>query len=352
MRQRARNDRAAEAAAARSRLEGLASQARALEACILVEVIEYTRAGLHREFDGYSGLRDWIVSCFDFNYAQAGQYARIARLAPKFRHLTDAALAGRARVDAVAYAVRQLDVTGLRVWARSHYPEPVPSPYDPSVLCRTPEELVTEHCVHSSFTELKDAIAQMLAERESRQDAMLDELAQETLQRVDLWRQDDGMWALGATLTDQTGRLLDNYLKTATPPPRQGRADADGVLPAQANDHAEALHQLLATAGTDPRVATRHGHTATLSLTADVETLRGEATGRLPRLESEPISVEKARLLACEAGVVPMVFDYTTGEVIEQSRELRLPNVALRRKLEAEQPAGLLVRGPPSGPLV
>ncbi|GAB3992925.1 hypothetical protein GCM10029992_03260 [Glycomyces albus] len=75
-------------------------------------------------------------------------------------------------------------------------------------------------------------------------------------------------------------------------------------------------------------------------MVADVDTLRGKTTGRLPRLEGEPVSVAQARLLACEAGVVPMVFDYDTGEVIEQSRELRLPNTALRRKLEAEQVQG------------
>lgn len=326
--------------AIRSRIETIASGIRELEVAALAEAITYTRAGFHRSFDGYSGLRDWVLSCFDLNYALAGQIARIARLAAKFRSLTEAALSGRARVDAVAYAVRQLDVTGLRVWARRPYPAPVASPYDGAVTCATPEELVAQHCVHASFKELKDAIAAMLAEREAQQEAMLDQMAQESLQRIDLWRQDDGMWTLDATLTDPTGRLLDNYLKTAVPPPRQDETDADGALPAQANRNAEAFHRLLAAAGTAPNAPTRHGHTATLSLVADVDTLRGKTTGRLPRLEGEPISVPKARLLACEAGVVPMVFDYATGEVIEQSRELRLPNTALRRKLEAEQTEG------------
>jgi hypothetical protein len=68
--------------------------------------------------------------------------------------------------------------------------------------------------------------------------------------------------------------------------------------------------------------------------------LQGKETGRLPRLEGEAVSVATARLLACEAGIIPMVYDYQTGEVIDQSRELRLPNTALRRKLEAEQQGG------------
>src|SRR5690606_11970515 len=44
--------------------------------------------------------------------------------------------------------------------------------------------------------------------------------------------------------------------------------------------------------------------------------------------------------LACEASIIPSVFNYTTGEAIELGRALRLPNTALRRKLELEQPDG------------
>ncbi|THV32271.1 HNH endonuclease, partial [Glycomyces paridis] len=60
----------------------------------------------------------------------------------------------------------------------------------------------------------------------------------------------------------------------------------------------------------------------------------------MPLLEGKPISVAQARLLACEAGIIPSVFDYTTGEAVELGRALRLPNTALRRKLELEQPGG------------
>ncbi|GAB4008072.1 hypothetical protein GCM10029992_63520 [Glycomyces albus] len=97
---------------------------------------------------------------------------------------------------------------------------------------------------------------------------------------------------------------------------------------------------MLASFGTDPHAPTRHGHTATLHLTCDLDTLHGEDTGRLPQLEGRPISVAKARLLACEARIIPTVFDYTTGEAIELGRTARLPNAALRRKLELEQPDG------------
>jgi hypothetical protein len=77
-----------------------------------------------------------------------------------------------------------------------------------------------------------------------------------------------------------------------------------------------------------------------LDLVVDIETLQGKDTGRLPLLEGQPVSVARARLLACEAGVIPSVFDYTKGEAVELGRALRLPNPALRRKLELEQPEG------------
>ncbi|MFC3492673.1 HNH endonuclease signature motif containing protein, partial [Glycomyces rhizosphaerae] len=145
---------------------------------------------------------------------------------------------------------------------------------------------------------------------------------------------------LSAELSDTTGRLLDKYLQTACPPPRQEDQDSDGLLPPQEHRHAEALHQLLAGYGSSPQAATRHGHTATLDLTVDIETLQGKDTGRLPLLEGDPISVPRARLLACEGVVIPSVFNYATGEAIELGRALRLPNTALRRKLELEQPGG------------
>jgi hypothetical protein len=148
------------------------------------------------------------------------------------------------------------------------------------------------------------------------------------------------MWAIEGHLSETTGRLLDKYLKTACPPPRQEEQDEDGLLPPQANRNAEALHQLLAGYGSSQEAATRHGHTATLDLVVDIETLQGKDTGRLPLLEGKPISVAMARLLACEAGVIPSVFDYAKGEAIELGRALRLPNAALRRKLELEQPEG------------
>uniref|UniRef100_UPI0019657E16 HNH endonuclease signature motif containing protein n=1 Tax=Glycomyces sp. YM15 TaxID=2800446 RepID=UPI0019657E16 len=157
----------------------------------------------------------------------------------------------------------------------------------------------------------------------------------------------NGMWALEGHLSNATGRMLDKYLQTACPPPRQDEGDPEdgGLLPPQANRHAEALHQLLAGYGSSPQAATRHGHTATLDLTVDIETLQGKDTGRLPLLEGRPISLARARLLACEGLIIPSVFNYAKGEAVELGRALRLPNAALRRKLELEQPGGCAWHG-------
>ena len=43
--------------------------------------------------------------------------------------------------------------------------------------------------------------------------------------------------------------------------------------------------------------------------------------------------------------VIPSVFNYATGEAVELGRAVRLPNTALRRKLELEQPEGCAWNG-------
>lgn len=333
------SDRDAQAALLRSRLESLAAQSRVRDAHTLQAVIAYTAAGHHKACDGFSGIRDWIMECFDFNAACAGQMASIARLAPKFKHLAEAALSGAARIDAIAYAVRRLEREGLGVYSRVPYGAPVESPFDASVPCGTPEELIREYCIHSARAELAEHFDRICAELFDEQ-ALLDDMSQQTLAWLEVNERPDGMWDLDGRLTADTGKLLSNALRTAVPPPRQEDADADGVLPAASNRNVEALHQMVASYGTDPEAPKRHGHTATLNLMCDLDTLKGEKTGRLPMLDGRPVSVAKARKLACEAGIIPSVFDYDKGEAIELGRAKRLPNVALRHKLELEQPNG------------
>ncbi|GAA2266950.1 hypothetical protein GCM10009853_020230 [Glycomyces scopariae] len=332
-------DRDQQAALQRSRLEALAAQARSLEAATLGEVIAYTSAGLHKTCDGFSGIRDWIMESFAFNASSAGQMASIARLAPKYKYLAEAALSGSASLDAIAYAMRRLEREGLAVYSRVPYPSPVESPYDGSTRCRTPEELIREYCVHAARSELAELFDKVCAELFDQQ-SLLDELSQQTLAWMEVSERADGMWDLDGRLTGDTGRLLSNALRTAVPPPRQDEADEVGVLPSASRRNAEALHQMVAAYGADPGAPKRHGHTATLNLLCDIETLREEKTGRLPVLDGKPVSVAKARLLACEAGIIPSVFDYETGEALELGREKRLPNTALRHKLELEQQGG------------
>jgi hypothetical protein len=332
-------DRDTEANLLLAEIESIAAQNRQQDAAALKAVIAYTSAGLHKTRDGFSGIRDWIMETFDFKAPCAGEIASIARLSPKFKYLAEAALSGAARLDSIAYAMRRIEREGLAVHSRVPYPEPVESPYDPSVWCTTPEQLMREYCIHASRSELAEHFDRICAELFDQQ-SLLDELSQQTLAWMEVSERPDGMWDLDGRLTGDTGKLLSNALKTAVPPPRQDEADAEGLLPSVSGRNAEALHQMVAAYGTDPEAPKRHGHTATLNLTCDIETLRGEKTGRLPILDGRPISVSKARLLACEAGIIPSVFDYETGEAIELGREKRLPNTALRHKLELEQPGG------------
>ncbi|MDA1360624.1 hypothetical protein O1R50_13390 [Glycomyces luteolus] len=155
-------DRNTQAATLRPQIDSLATQLRAVEANLLQAVITYTSQGLHKECDGFSGIRDWIKESFNLNEACAGQIASIARLAPKFKHLTEAALSGTARIDAIAYAVRRLEREGLAVCSRVPYPTPVESPYS-AALCGTPEELIREYCIHSTRSELAEHLDRICA---------------------------------------------------------------------------------------------------------------------------------------------------------------------------------------------
>jgi hypothetical protein len=321
-------------------LDQAAAAINTFHAQVLSSVIEAQAWKIHRDIDGHSSLRDWLCTKYDFHSRTAADLAAIARCARKFSTLSALATAGSARIELVAAAVRRLESTAaLRVYAKTPYREPVASPFDPAEQCRTPEDLIGEYCRHTTIKEVHAHIGEIQAAL-ANGDEIIDGLSEQSLQRLDLTELDNGMWALDATLAADTGRMFAKFLTTAVPPPRQEETDEDGVLPPQANRNAEALHQLLAGYGSSPQAATRHGHTATLELVVDIETLQGKDTGRLPRVEGRPVSVAYARLLACEAGVIPSVFDYAAGEAIELGRALRLPNAPLRRKLELEQQGG------------
>jgi hypothetical protein len=330
----------------RQRIDQAAALTSAANLIALQATLEYTDANLHRDRDGFSSVRDWILSTFpDLHESVAGNIATIARLGRPFRLLREAAAEGRAPIERIARAMNRLDSTGLRLTARQPWPEgPQASPYDDTVECPTPEATVAAHCAHLGGRLLSHALDALTA-RLDTQAALAADLSQQALAWIDLHRRDDGMWNLSGQLADHTGQLLAAHFQTATPPPRQDDTDADGVLPAAPNRHAEALHQMIASYAETPAAPRRHGRTATLMLNADLDTLQGEATGRVPTLEGRPIPVAIARLLACEAAVIPTVFNYQTGEVVELGRKDRLPNAALRRKLEAEQPHGCIWPG-------
>src|SRR5690606_14653531 len=333
-------ERSERSQAIHTELDEAAAAINALHARVLASVIEARVWNIHRDIDGFSGLRDWLMEKFDFHMRVAADLAVIARLSDKFTALAQAATSGAARIDGVAAAVRRLEKTrALRVYARAPYREPEPSPFDASVLCATPEDMVAQYCVHASVKEVHAHLDALEAALDTGE-GLIDGLGQETRQRVDLVELENGMWVLDGLLSAETGAMFAKALTTVLPPPRADEVDQDGVLPAAANRRAEALHQILASHGNNPHAPTRHGQTCLLNLTVDIETLQGKPTGRVPMLEGRAISVGKARFLACEAGIIPSVFNYRAGEAIELGRALRLPNTALRRKLELEQPGG------------
>ncbi|MCH7233019.1 hypothetical protein L0U85_19485, partial [Glycomyces sp. L485] len=145
-------------------LDDAAALINAAHARILSDVIEARDWNIHRDVDGVSALRAWLMERFDFHVRTAADIAAIARLSKKFRALAAAACAGEARIDPVAFAVRQLDKTpAMRVYARTPYAEPVPSPWNASVACPTPEHLIAQYCAHATFDELATHLAELAA---------------------------------------------------------------------------------------------------------------------------------------------------------------------------------------------
>uniref|UniRef100_UPI0018EC383F hypothetical protein n=1 Tax=Glycomyces salinus TaxID=980294 RepID=UPI0018EC383F len=277
-------ERTEKARAIHTGLDDAAALINAAHARVLSGVIEAQAWKIHRDVDGFSALRDWLVSKFDFHHKTAADLAAIARQSRKFRVLTEAAVSGAARIDQVAFASRALSRTAaMRLYATTPYRKPVASPYDPEVQCVTPEDLIAQYSIHAPHADL----ARLLGEIEAAlkdQEELLEGLSEQSLARLEVWETENGMWAVDGLLASDTGALLAKLLTTAVAPPRQDdceveqtdsstgndgtdtAAETETVLPPQAGRNAEALHQMIASFGDDPAAPTRHGHTATLHL--------------------------------------------------------------------------------------
>ena len=137
-------------------LDEAAAGINAFHARVLPSVIEAQAWKIHRDIDGFSGLRDWLCAKFDFHTRPSADLAAIARLARKFTVLAEAAPTGccpdrpgrRRRPPAGS------DQSPARLFAKTAYREPVVSPFDPSVTCPTPEHVISEWRRHSTVKEV------------------------------------------------------------------------------------------------------------------------------------------------------------------------------------------------------
>src|SRR5690606_1295797 len=196
-----RAERTERSAVIHTNLDQAAAAINDLHARVLADVIEARVWDIHRDIDGFSGLRDWLMERFDFHMRVAADLAVIARLSGKFTALAQAATSGAARIDGVAAAVRRLEKTqALRVCARAPDREPEPPPFDPAVLCPTPEHMVAQYCAHASIKEIHAHLDALEAALDTGQE-LIDGLGQESLQRVDLVELDNGMWVLEGLLS-------------------------------------------------------------------------------------------------------------------------------------------------------
>src|SRR5690606_39244021 len=92
-----RAERSERSQAIHTELDEAAAAINALHARVLASVIEARVWNIHRDIDGFSGLRDWLMEQFDFHMRVAADLAVIARLSAKFTALAQAATSGPPR---------------------------------------------------------------------------------------------------------------------------------------------------------------------------------------------------------------------------------------------------------------
>ncbi len=51
----------------------------------------------------------------------------------------------------------------MRLFARTPFRAPAPSPFDPEVFCATPEAMVAQYCAHASFNDLRRHLDELWA---------------------------------------------------------------------------------------------------------------------------------------------------------------------------------------------
>ncbi|WP_199040868.1 hypothetical protein, partial [Glycomyces salinus] len=84
-------ERSETARAIHAQFDQAAAVINSMHAQVLSGVIEAQAWKIHRDVDGFSALRDWLVSKFDFHYKTAADLAAIARQSRKFGVLAEAA---------------------------------------------------------------------------------------------------------------------------------------------------------------------------------------------------------------------------------------------------------------------
>ena len=339
-------DKQTQARALRSTLEEAAAAINAHHAHVLSAVIAMKEQNLHRSEFGFSALFSLLKSQFDFHNQTAADIAVIAKLSRKFGVLTQAAATGSARIDQVAYAVRWLDKTpAMRLFAKTPFRTPVPSPFDAETLCATPEALIAQYCAHAPFKDLQRHLKELAAQLADESELL--RLSRRAVPAVDRDRRDRQRHVVPLRRTLRRDRasarqvLEDRLPAPEAGRPRLGRCAPGSPQPACRSPPpaARGLRRLLLRRR--PGTATRPPWISWSIL----RRCRVRTPGDCLFWKGQPISLARARLLACEGVVIPSVFNYATGEAVELGRAVRLPNTALRRKLELEQPEGCAWNG-------
>ncbi|MEV0644603.1 DUF222 domain-containing protein [Phytomonospora sp. NPDC050363] len=250
---------------------------------------------------------------------------------------------GAITVDQAAPILRAASA-GHRAALTDKFDEPVPSDIHPDKPLWTLDEVFTELAerepVSSVTRSVKEFLNRVDSERQARDFARLQER-----RHVQFTPTLDGSWHLEGLLDPLAGASVHSALEELMTP--DGATDARSA----GQRRADALRDMAESRGS---VTTRGVPTVVVTidnraLTTEVTTLpaAGVRERRLTRLwadlEGAPLPVATARMLACDAQLVPAVLD-AQGRVLDVGRAKRLVTPALRRALAIEQPTCMFPR--------
>jgi hypothetical protein len=297
--------------------EDLLTARRLLDAALLKFLQAADARDLTAEYAGRS-TRSWLIEDKHLAARDAARVTRLARLLPSHPGVADALESGEVGVEHVMPILNTVAKLA-----------PGDQDVDEKILLDAARDLDP------------DALRQLC--RATEEAACCNETVEARRERVygtrylTLTETFEGMWRLDAVLPPEDGAMLQSVIA-----PLARRLDADDDRSA-AQRRADALGTVVAAAaGFDDLVPEFNGDRPHLAVTISYQRLVEQLNPRddyrpeqAPRLGGTPISPATARMLACDAEIIPVVMG-GASEVLDIGRASRIWPKAIRKALQLE----------------